>query len=294
MDDVQLAVALGARAPRRAHAHARRQRVPRCDAHAAAAATGLHYCDLLGHPIDAVARVSGPAGDDDSGRPARPRLELLRRIEAIEFAVRFDDGVGPRTALEGRRSSSSWACRGARRLRSPSTSAIWGTRPRTCRSFPGVEPPRELEEIDPRTIVGLTIDAESLAAIRGERARGLPRRQTALSPTSPRSTRSSSAPRQIHRRLGCPVIEVSNLAIEETARRIIRLVGAAAASRGRRVCGHEREAEDPDSLLGRFWMLLLAPRPLRLLRAPDAGLDGDSGSSRGWRSGETLSRPLSS
>jgi [pyruvate, water dikinase]-phosphate phosphotransferase / [pyruvate, water dikinase] kinase len=29
---------------------------------------------------------------------------------------------------------------------------------------------------------------------------------------------------QIHRRLGCPVIEVSNLAIEETAHRIIRLV----------------------------------------------------------------------
>ena len=28
----------------------------------------------------------------------------------------------------------------------------------------------------------------------------------------------------IHRRLGCPVIEVSNLAIEETAHRIIRLV----------------------------------------------------------------------
>jgi regulator of PEP synthase PpsR (kinase-PPPase family) len=28
----------------------------------------------------------------------------------------------------------------------------------------------------------------------------------------------------IHRRLGCPVIEVSNLAIEETARRIIRIV----------------------------------------------------------------------
>ncbi len=28
----------------------------------------------------------------------------------------------------------------------------------------------------------------------------------------------------IHKRLGCPVIEVSNLAIEETARRIVRIV----------------------------------------------------------------------
>jgi regulator of PEP synthase PpsR (kinase-PPPase family) len=31
---------------------------------------------------------------------------------------------------------------------------------------------------------------------------------------------------RIHRRLGCPVIEVSTLAIEETAHRIIRLVEA--------------------------------------------------------------------
>ena len=29
---------------------------------------------------------------------------------------------------------------------------------------------------------------------------------------------------EIHKRLGCPIIEVSNLAIEETAHRIIRIV----------------------------------------------------------------------
>src|SRR3954471_18738380 len=54
----------------------------------------LPYCDLLGQPIDAVARVSG--------RPARmpraPRPPLnsayFKRMEAIEFAVRFDDGLG--------------------------------------------------------------------------------------------------------------------------------------------------------------------------------------------------------
>jgi regulator of PEP synthase PpsR (kinase-PPPase family) len=29
---------------------------------------------------------------------------------------------------------------------------------------------------------------------------------------------------EVYKRLGCPVIEVSNLAIEETARRIVRIV----------------------------------------------------------------------
>ena len=54
----------------------------------------LHYCDLLGQPIDAVARVSGMAARMTPG--SRPPLNsaYFKRMEAIEFAVRFDDGVG--------------------------------------------------------------------------------------------------------------------------------------------------------------------------------------------------------
>src|SRR4029077_9562030 len=54
----------------------------------------LHYCDLLGHPIEAVARVSGMAARMTPG--SRPPLNsaYFKRMEAIEFAVRFDDGVG--------------------------------------------------------------------------------------------------------------------------------------------------------------------------------------------------------
>ena len=53
----------------------------------------LHYCDLLGQPIDAVARVSGQAAKMTPG--SRPPLNsaYFKRMEAIEFAVRYDDGV---------------------------------------------------------------------------------------------------------------------------------------------------------------------------------------------------------
>ena len=47
---------------------------------------------------------------------------------------------------------------------------------------------------------------------------------TATTLGSWRSTRSSTRPSAIHRRLGCPVLDVSELSIEETAHRIIRLV----------------------------------------------------------------------
>jgi [pyruvate, water dikinase]-phosphate phosphotransferase / [pyruvate, water dikinase] kinase len=87
----------------------------------------------------------------------------------------------------------------------------------------GIEPPKELFEIDPAKIVGVTIDAETLAEIRTERARGLRgsrRRYAGLLEIYGELEHAEA----VHRRLGCPVIEVSNLAIEETARRIIRLV----------------------------------------------------------------------
>src|SRR5499427_1124434 len=53
----------------------------------------LHYCALLGQPIDAVARVSGRAAKHTPG--SRPPLNsaYFKRMEAIEFAVRYDDGV---------------------------------------------------------------------------------------------------------------------------------------------------------------------------------------------------------
>ena len=54
----------------------------------------VHYCDLLGHPIDAVARVSGQAARMTPGSRAPLTPAYFRRIEAMEFAVKYDDGVG--------------------------------------------------------------------------------------------------------------------------------------------------------------------------------------------------------
>src|SRR6478735_1055520 len=54
----------------------------------------LHYCDLLGHPIEAVARVSGRAAKMESGRRQPLDSQYFKRMEAIEFAVKFDDGLG--------------------------------------------------------------------------------------------------------------------------------------------------------------------------------------------------------
>ena len=180
----------------------------------------LHYCDLLGHPIDSIARVSGMTAKMTPG--ARPPLDssYFKRMEAIEFAVKFDDGVG-----SGLREADIVLVGVSRTSKTP-LSIYLGYLGHKAANVPvvkGIEPPPELFRIDPRKIAGLTIDAERLAEIRSVRARSLggPTRQYAELLEIYDELEQAEA---LHRRLGCPVIDVTGLSIEETAHRVLRLL----------------------------------------------------------------------
>jgi [pyruvate, water dikinase]-phosphate phosphotransferase / [pyruvate, water dikinase] kinase len=86
----------------------------------------------------------------------------------------------------------------------------------------GIEPPPELFTVDPSKIVGLTIDAQRLSEIRGERIRWMRGDRSYASLVEIYDELEYAA--QMHRRLGCPVLEVSELSIEEISHRIIRLI----------------------------------------------------------------------
>jgi regulator of PEP synthase PpsR (kinase-PPPase family) len=181
----------------------------------------LHYCDLLGHPMEAVARVSGQPATGTPG--ARPVLDssYFKRMAAIEFAVRYDDGL----AAHGLHEADIVLVGVSRSSKTPLSIYLGylGYRTANVPIVHGIEPPKELFQIDPGKIVGLTMDAEALAEIRRVRARGLRGGQGRYADLADIYEELEYA-ESVHRRLGCPVIEVSNLAIEETARRIIHLV----------------------------------------------------------------------
>src|SRR5712691_1826189 len=102
----------------------------------------VHYCDLLGHPIDAVARVSGQAARMTPGSRAPLTPAYFRRIEAMEFAVKDDDGV--EVGLVG-----------VSRTSKTPLSIYLGYLGHKAANVPlvqGVEPPRELFEIDPAKV----------------------------------------------------------------------------------------------------------------------------------------------
>jgi hypothetical protein len=180
----------------------------------------VHYCDLLGHPIDAVARVSGQAARMMPGSRAPLNPAYFRRIEAMEFAVKYDDGVG--AGLD----EADIVLVGVSRTSKTPLSIYLGYLGHKVANVPvvkGIEPPRELWEIDPAKIAGLTIDANRLVEIRRGRLRNLGARSRQYAELMEIYEELEQAS-QIQRRLGCPVIDISELSIEETAQRILRTV----------------------------------------------------------------------
>jgi hypothetical protein len=153
---------------------------------------------------------------------ARPVLNsaYFKRMEAIEFAVRYDDGVG-----RGLHDADIVLVGVSRTSKTPLSMYLGylGYKTANVPVIKGIEPPSELFEIDPAKVVGLTIDAERLAEIRTARARnmGAGKKQYAELLQIYEELEHAAA---IHRRLGCPVIEVSELSIEETAHRVVRIV----------------------------------------------------------------------
>src|SRR3954465_13161547 len=179
----------------------------------------LHYCDLLGHPIDAIAKVSGQAAKMKPG--ARPPLNdaYFRRMSAIEFAVKYDDGVG-----SGLADADIVLVGVSRPAKTPLSISLGflGYKPANVPLVKGIEPPPELFTIDQSKVVGLTIDAQRLSEIRGGRIRWM--RGNAKYADIVEIYDELDYAQQVHRRLACPVLEVSELPIEEISHRIIRLV----------------------------------------------------------------------
>jgi [pyruvate, water dikinase]-phosphate phosphotransferase / [pyruvate, water dikinase] kinase len=182
----------------------------------------LHYCDLLGQPIEAVARVSGMAAKMTPG--SRPPLNsaYFKRMEAIEFAVRFDDGVG-----RGLHDADVVLVGVSRTSKTPLSIYLGylGYKAANVPVVKSIDPPKELFEIEMAKVVGLTIDPNRLAEIRRARVRamggGARNRQYAELMEIYEELEQAA---KLHRRLGCPVIDISELSIEETAHRVLRVV----------------------------------------------------------------------
>ncbi len=189
----------------------------------------VQIVDLLGPLLN---KITSPIEDwDREGKMAAlPSLEenYYKKIEAIEFAVRCDDGQDL-SAL----ARADLVILGISRTSKTPLSiylAHWGYRVANVPLVPEVFPPREIFSLTPSRIIGLTIDPEVLRSIRRERLRVI-KMPAADYSTLDRIYKEMEFGQEIMKRIGCLTVEVTGRSLEELAA-IILEKGAFADGKG--------------------------------------------------------------
>jgi regulator of PEP synthase PpsR (kinase-PPPase family) len=175
--------------------------------------------DALGPAIDTIAAVTGLEPRNQPGLLHRIDKEYFRRVGAMEFAVYHDDGRAPEELKD-----ADIVLIGASRTSKTPLSiylALSGYKVANVPLAPGVEPPKQLFEIDRARIYGLTSKASLLVDIRMRRLGNAT--HVAGKYADPLYVQDDlDQARTLMRKLGVIVIHTDNRAIEEAAQEILR------------------------------------------------------------------------
>ncbi|MCL6599159.1 MAG: kinase/pyrophosphorylase [Alicyclobacillus macrosporangiidus] len=187
-----------------------------------AAALGVRTVDIMGPMLDAFEQVVGQPPHRKPGLVHQLDDEYFRRVEAIEFAVKYDDGRDPR----GLERADIVLIGVSRTSKTPLSMYLAHRRLRVANVplVPEVAPPEELFMLPPGRVIGLTIRPDKLNLIRVERLRSLGLTPQASYASPERIRQELDYADGVIRRIGCPVIDVSDKAVEETAAIVLEYV----------------------------------------------------------------------
>lgn len=151
--------------------------------------------------------------------------EYFRRIDAIQFTVRHDDGQGLETLNE-----ADIVLIGVSRASKTPLSIYLSLRGWKVANIPivlGVPPPQLLEEIDQTKIVALMISKDELVRIRQNRVRALgsPEEGEYADPEKV-AEELAWCRRLIRRGYPWPIVDVTGKSVEESAKEIIAIIEA--------------------------------------------------------------------
>ncbi|WP_227935364.1 pyruvate, water dikinase regulatory protein [Alkalihalobacillus deserti] len=146
----------------------------------------------------------------------------FRRVEAIEFAVKYDDGQDVR----GFKRADIVLIGVSRTSKTPLSMYLAHKRFKVANVplVPEVAPPAELFELPRNKCVGLVITPDKLNEIRKERLKHLGLMPVANYADLDRILEELDYAEKIMKRIGCPIINVSNKAVEETADIILAML----------------------------------------------------------------------
>ncbi|CBH21888.1 positive regulator of gluconeogenesis [Acetoanaerobium sticklandii] len=186
------------------------------------AESGLIAVDLLSPLISAIKESTHLEPAREPGTIRKLDEAYFKRVEAIEFAVKYDDGKDPRGLAK-----ADVVILGISRTSKTPLSMYLANKNIKVANIPLVPesvPPKEIYEVPAKRVIGLTNSPTKLNEIREERlkALGLPKGSSYAS--MERILDEIDYAEKIMKKIGCPIIDVSNKAIEETAELIISIL----------------------------------------------------------------------
>ena len=175
----------------------------------------IETIDLMTPAIDAISRVLKSEPKRESGIIRRLDEEYFKKVAAIEFAVKYDDGKDPR----GIKKADIVLVGISRTSKTPLSMYLAHKNIKVANIplVPEVEPPEELFKKNPNQVIGLVSQTDKINQIRQERLKSLGLKNNANYADVNRIEEELKYSRDIMEQIGCIVIDVSNKAIEETA-----------------------------------------------------------------------------
>lgn len=179
----------------------------------------LFQLDILHPAVNEISRRTTIEPTGERGALHHLNDNYFKRIKAMEFAVKYDDGKDAKGFLE-----ADVVLLGVSRTSKTPLSLYLANKNLKVANLPLIPQahiPKQLWEVDPKKIVGLTNDPQVLINIRKERmkAYGL-NPETAYSDGSKIQAELEFA-NDLYQKLGCVIINVATLSIEETAAMIM-------------------------------------------------------------------------
>ena len=185
-------------------------------------AAGLAHYDLTAGMVAFLSQITQQTPRSDLSSIHRIDDHYKRRIGAIEFTLTHDDGLGLSTLAE-----ADIVLAGVSRTGKTPTSiylAQQGYRVANVSLAMEVPPAVQLLSLPKKKVVGLIISPQQLVMIRARRAAGWRMDQTSYGRPS-HVAREIAWARQLFASQGWPILDVTDQAIEETAAKIIEVLG---------------------------------------------------------------------
>lgn len=183
---------------------------------------GIEAVDLLGPMLDAMTAFLHAPPREQPGISVQLDEDYFKRVEAVEFSVKADDGRNP-DGLD----RADIVLVGVSRTSKTPVSAYLANQGYKVANVPlvhGIDPPAMLERLAPGHVFALTIDPEKLIDIRRRRLAWLGRdaEDDGYADRDYVFTEIRWA-LDLFRRRGWPILDVTRTAVEETAAEILRL-----------------------------------------------------------------------